>query len=216
VTHFIERCREHGTVYGQCRCPGPKAALLVDCRPDLCLQPTVSGETVTGAATVTFCAFCPMPEHPSVHYHPDGGSEHRRSRPPFEVPPVDWGKYRDLLTDPPEPDPDAALRYAQAAYATATDGELLRALQDGSAVVKELPPDHPTAKALTAALDRRQALDEAADIVHVVAAALRDEMADAAQAGRDTGNLHTAIGELARLAFRIRRARPWARSDAKG
>lgn len=37
MSHFKTVCRDHGTIVGQCRCPGPKAELKCDCPPDRCV-----------------------------------------------------------------------------------------------------------------------------------------------------------------------------------
>jgi hypothetical protein len=36
MSHFLTRCREHGTIVAQCKCPGPKPERLVDCPGAIC------------------------------------------------------------------------------------------------------------------------------------------------------------------------------------
>lgn len=63
--------------------------------------------------------------------------------------------------------------------------------------------------------DNRVALNEAADLVEALATCLRDEIADAVRAGRDTDNLHTAIEHLVRLKVRIRRVSREPKGEVK-
>lgn len=43
--HYIERCK-HGTVLGQCRCPGPKAEYVTNCPPECADRPETLHETI--------------------------------------------------------------------------------------------------------------------------------------------------------------------------
>jgi hypothetical protein len=43
--HFVQRCREHDTLYAQCRCfSSEKEVRLVDCIPELCIIPEENNE----------------------------------------------------------------------------------------------------------------------------------------------------------------------------
>jgi hypothetical protein len=49
MPHFMQKCRTHGTVYGQCRCPDPsKTVQFVACDPKLCPPPSPGDSSCTG------------------------------------------------------------------------------------------------------------------------------------------------------------------------
>ena len=66
--HFIQKCRDHGTVYGQCRCPDPsKMVDLVNCEPKLCAAAAPSPVEGRLFAPGDWVIYQPA-ENPPSHY----------------------------------------------------------------------------------------------------------------------------------------------------